>query len=68
MARRTQEMPISLQGDNKAPEAFFMRLIKSFEERMAFCKNKIDEVEKCSRHESGSSEVTSEGMQHFLPF
>lgn len=47
MARRTQNTPAHLQGDNTAPDLYFNRAIHSFEGHMLACRERIEEVEKC---------------------
>ncbi|KAG0722272.1 Nucleoporin p58/p45 [Chionoecetes opilio] len=47
MAKRTKETPMALQGDNKAPEVFFVNLVRSFEGEMMYCRTKIEEVSQC---------------------
>ncbi|KAK7073408.1 Nucleoporin p58/p45, partial [Halocaridina rubra] len=47
MARRTKDTPMALQGENKAPEMYFINLVRSFESDMIYCRNKIDEVAVC---------------------
>ncbi|XP_045612696.1 nucleoporin p58/p45 isoform X3 [Procambarus clarkii] len=47
MARRTKDTPMALQGENKAPEVFFINLVRSFEAEMIYCRTKIEEVSQC---------------------
>ena len=61
MARRTQETPMAQQGDNKAPEQYFLQLVRSFEERMRYCRNKIEEVENCNKAANGQTGISAEG-------
>ncbi|KAK4299615.1 hypothetical protein Pmani_028118 [Petrolisthes manimaculis] len=47
MSRRTKDTPMALQGENKAPEMFFINLVRNFESEMIYCRTKIEEVSQC---------------------
>lgn len=57
MAKRTKETPMALQGDNKAPEVFFINLVRSFEAEMMYCRTKIEEVSQCMQAASNPCET-----------
>ncbi|KAK8381029.1 hypothetical protein O3P69_008146 [Scylla paramamosain] len=57
MAKRTKEIPMALQGDNKAPEIFFINLVRSFEAEMMYFRTKIEEVSQCMQAASNPCET-----------
>lgn len=57
MAKRTKETPMGLQGDNKAPEIFFINLVRSFEAEMMYFRTKIEEVSQCMQAASNPCET-----------
>ncbi|XP_069945129.1 nucleoporin p58/p45 isoform X3 [Cherax quadricarinatus] len=57
MARRTKDTPMALQGENKAPEVFFINLVRSFEAEMIYCRTKIEEVSQCMQAASNPCET-----------
>ncbi|XP_071550876.1 uncharacterized protein [Panulirus ornatus] len=57
MARRTKDTPMTLQGENKAPEVFFINLVRSFEAEMMYCRTKIEEVSQCMQAASNPCET-----------
>ncbi|XP_042871749.1 nucleoporin p58/p45-like isoform X2 [Penaeus japonicus] len=67
MARRTKETPMALQGENKAPEMYFINLVRYFESEMMYCRTKIEEVSLCMQAASNPCETPddiSEVLQH----
>lgn len=65
MARRTKETPMALQGENKAPEEFFIALVRSFEQEMLYCRTKIEEVKQCMQAACSPCE-TAEDIKEVL--
>ncbi|XP_076063580.1 uncharacterized protein LOC143038381 isoform X2 [Oratosquilla oratoria] len=55
MARRTQDTPVGLQTENKVREEYFAALVHSFEQRMIYCRTKIEEVERCLQATNNNS-------------
>ncbi|CAL4064401.1 unnamed protein product [Meganyctiphanes norvegica] len=65
MSRRTKETPMALQGENKAPEEFFIALVRSFEQEMLYCRTKIEEVKQCMQAACNPCE-TAEDIKEVL--
>lgn len=65
MAKRTKETSMALQGDNKAPEVYFINLVRSFEAEMMYCRTKIEEVSQCMQAASNPCE-TEEDISEVL--
>ena len=65
MCRRTQDTPLTSQGENSAPESYFLRLLRQYEERMASSRHKIEEVEACLKDGKCDKDITSNGQFEF---
>lgn len=63
MARRTKETPMALQGENKAPEMYFINLVRYFESEMMYCRTKIEEVSLCMQAASNPCETPDGGFR-----